>query len=54
MAAIDKIFCSTDFGQQYPMAFVNTASKAGSDHVPLILNFGLNQTRKQFALKNGG
>ena len=46
MAAIDKIFCSTEFSQNYLLSYVTTASRAGSDHVPLVLNFGLNQEKK--------
>ena len=40
MAAIDKVFCTTDFDQHYPLASISAGSRAGSDHVPLILNLG--------------
>lgn len=40
LAAIDKIFCTTNFEQKFPLAYVTTSSRASSDHVPLILNLG--------------
>lgn len=46
MAAIDKIFCNTSFGQCFPLAHVAAKPRAGSDHVPLVLNFGINAVRK--------
>ena len=46
MAAIDKIFCSTNFEQHFPLASIQAVSRVGSDHVPLILDFGLEVVRK--------
>jgi hypothetical protein len=46
MTAIGNIFCNIGFEQKYPLAFVITQPRAGSDHVPLILNFGIEEARK--------
>lgn len=46
MAAIDKFFCNSSLEQMYPLAFVTSKSRAGSDHVPLILNFGCAEVKK--------
>lgn len=46
LAAIDKIFCTTNFEQKFPLAYVTTSSRAGSDHVPLILNLGSEGRKK--------
>lgn len=46
LAAIDKIFCTTNFELKFPLAFVTTISRASSDHVPLILNLGIEEVKK--------
>lgn len=46
LAALDKIFCTVNFEQRFPLAFVTTSSRAGSDHAPLILNLGLEEIKK--------
>jgi hypothetical protein len=46
LAAIDKIFCTINFELKFPLAFVSTSSRAGSDHVPLLLNFGVEELKK--------
>jgi hypothetical protein len=46
LAAIDKIFCTTNFELKFPLAFVTTSSRASSDHVPLILNLGIEEVKK--------
>ena len=46
MAAIDKIFCSTNFENNFPLASVQAVSRAGSDHVPLVIDLGLVPIRK--------
>jgi len=46
MAALDKLLCNSGFEQKYPRAFVTAKSRAGSDHVPLILDFGIDSVRK--------
>ena len=46
MAALDKFMCNTSFEQKYPLAVVISRSRAGSDHVPLILNFGTEIEKK--------
>ena len=40
MAVLDRILVSTDFEAFYPMANVTGISRLGSDHVPLVINFG--------------
>jgi len=46
MAAIDKFFCTAEFDQKFPLAFVSAKPRVGSDHVPLILNFGIGERKK--------
>lgn len=46
MAALDKIFCNISFEQKYPLAFVSTKARDTSDHVPLILDLGVKETKK--------
>jgi endonuclease/exonuclease/phosphatase family metal-dependent hydrolase len=46
MAAIDKLLCNNKFEQIFPRAFVTAKARARSDHVPLILNSGLQETKK--------
>lgn len=46
MAAIDKFLCNSCFEQNFPLAFVISRSRAGSDHVPLILNLGIEEKKK--------
>jgi hypothetical protein len=44
------------FEHKYPLATVTTTFRAGSDHVPLVVNFGINQTFNPplFILKSDG
>ena len=46
MATLDRVLVNTVFDQKYPLSNVLVASRAGSDHVPLIINFGLNHMPK--------
>lgn len=46
MAALHKILCTTSFKQKFPLAFVSVKARATSDHVPLILNFGIKERKK--------
>ena len=46
IANLDKIFCNTKLENAYPLASVKSASRAGSDHVPLIFNFGVHEVFK--------
>ena len=43
---VHKFFCNTDFERNFPLAFVTAKSRASSDHVPLILNCGINTSKK--------
>jgi len=56
MAAIDKFLCNNSFEQKYPLTFVTSKSRAGSDHVPLVLNLGVDEPKNLVYsdLKNGG
>jgi hypothetical protein len=47
MVSIDKLLCNGSFEQQYPLSFVTSKSRAGSDHVPLVINFGIDEPKKQ-------
>ena len=46
MAALDRVLVNTPFDHLYPLASVKSVSRAGSDHAPLIINFGTNNTPK--------
>ena len=46
-AALDKVFCNSAFDQKYPLSFVSVKARAVSDHVPLILNLGCQDGKKQ-------
>ena len=46
LAALDKIFCTVNFEQRYPLAFVTAKPRVGSDHVPLVLNLGAKIPKK--------
>jgi hypothetical protein len=46
MAAIDKLVCNTLFEQKISLVFVTAKSRAGSDHVSLILDFGCHEMKK--------
>jgi len=46
MATIDKLICNTHFEQKFLLAYVTAKARAGSDHVPLVLNFGIQEARK--------
>jgi hypothetical protein len=46
-AALDKVFYNTMFEQKYPLSFVSVKARAVSDHVPLILNLGCQEKKKQ-------
>lgn len=57
LAVLDKIFCTTHFEQKFSMIFVTTSSRAGSEHVPLVLNLDTEEIKKNqpsLGLKNGG
>lgn len=38
--------CTTAFEQKYPLAYVIAKTRASSDHIPLVLNLGLTETKK--------
>lgn len=46
MATLDKIFGNTELAGTYPLARVKTASRDGSDHVPLIFHTGEDEVIK--------
>lgn len=45
MTTIDKLFCNTVLEQKYPLAYVTTKSRVGSDLVPLIITFGIEEEK---------
>jgi hypothetical protein len=47
MATLDRILVNTSFDLLYPLASAKSVSRAGRDHVPLVINFGINSTPKQ-------
>jgi len=51
MAALDRVLVNTSFDHLYPLANVMSASRAGSDHAPLIINFGINSTPKHSSFR---
>lgn len=50
MSRIDRLFVTTDWGMTFPLARVQGLCKQGSDHVPLVVNLGVNDSfgKKKF------
>jgi len=46
LPALDKIFCTVNFQQKIPLAFMTAKARVGSDHVPLVLNLGVTESKK--------
>jgi len=54
MAILDRVFISTDLDSLYSnisIASAARAARAGSDHVPLIINFGVDTTPKPYLFR---
>ena len=47
MAALDIVLVNTLFDQKFPLANVKANSRASSDHVPLVVNFGVHDKPKR-------
>jgi hypothetical protein len=50
LATLDHIFASTEWDRQYPLSLVRAIPKSGSDHTPLLIEFGVknHQVEKLF------
>jgi exonuclease III len=41
LATLDHMFASTDWDSHYPLSLVRAIPKSGSDHTPLLIEFGI-------------
>ena len=51
MAVLDRVFISTDLDSLYTNISISSAPRAGSDHVPLIINFGVDTIPKPYLFR---
>ena len=48
MTILERVFISTNLDAQYPNINLSSTAGLGSDHVPLIINFGVDTVRKTY------
>jgi hypothetical protein len=51
MSRIDRIFCTTEFEEKFPLAHARALPRVGSDHTPIIWDSGCNQVPKKSGFK---
>jgi len=51
MAILDRVLATTNFEAFYPSANIKGISRLGSDHVPLVINFGTSHERKHYLFR---
>ena len=51
MAILDRVLATTNFEAFYPSANIKGISRLGSDHVPLVINFGTSHERKPYLFR---
>ena len=51
MVVLDRVFASIDLEACYPSVHVKGVSRLGSDHVPLVVNFGISEERKPYLFR---
>ena len=56
MAVLDRVFISPNIDAQYPNINIRSAACLGSDHVSLLIDFGVDNVKKPylFRFENGG
>jgi hypothetical protein len=56
MSMIDRIFCTTSFGDLFPLGNAKALPRLGSDHAPIIWDSGeaTSPKKSSFKFKNGG
>jgi hypothetical protein len=51
MSRIDRIFCTTEFEEKFPLAHARALPGVGSDHTPIIWESGVGQLLKWSSFK---
>jgi len=51
MAVLDRVFIFTELDSLYPNISIASAARAGNDHVPLIINFGVDTSPKPYLFR---
>ena len=51
MAVLDRVFISTNIDAQYPNINIRSAAWLGSDHVPLLIDFGVDNRKKPYLFR---
>jgi hypothetical protein len=51
MSRIDRIFCTTSFEAMFPLAHARALPRLGSDHTPIIWDYGVNQQPRKSSFK---
>lgn len=51
MATLDRVFVTTNFENHYPGVNIRGAPRVGSDHVPIIVDLGINPTFKPYIFR---
>ena len=51
MVVLDRVFISTNIDAQYPNINIRSAARLGSDHVPLLIDFGVDNRKKPYLFR---
>jgi hypothetical protein len=51
MSRIDRIFCTTEFEEKFPLAHARALPRVGSDHTPIVWDSGCGQIPKKSGFK---
>ena len=51
MAVLDRVFISTNIDAQYPNINIRSAARLGSDHVPLLIDFAVDNRKKPYLFR---
>jgi len=51
MALLDRVLATTNFEAKYPHTGVKSTPRLGSDHVPLVINFGISHNLKPYLFR---
>jgi len=51
MAVLDRVFISTNIDAQYPNINIRSVARLGRDHVPLLIDFGVDNRKKPYLFR---
>jgi hypothetical protein len=51
LSHIDRIFCSTEFNEAFPLATAKALPRNPSDHVPILWESGIDQSKNRYRFK---